>query len=151
MVASKERSLEDLSILALMSFESDLYRLMDQEGMSRADLAKALRCNRAYISKLLNGEKKNPQIMTLVKLARALHSKVQVRMVRDGSEVLRVMDIETAGKFDDICRSKAGSNVESVGETLSLLGGHRDSGKLLTFRRPVKALAADDEGIQVSG
>lgn len=49
-----------------------LKRLREERGLSQLALAKKARVAQAYISEMEAGEKKNPGIETLKKLARAL-------------------------------------------------------------------------------
>ncbi|MGH7339824.1 MAG: helix-turn-helix domain-containing protein [Candidatus Rokuibacteriota bacterium] len=84
-----------------MGFEDDLHRLMEEKEVSRTALAKAIDASPAYISQLLNGAGGNFTLKTMAKLACALDALVQIRLVLDGNEVVRVMSIEEARHFDD--------------------------------------------------
>jgi transcriptional regulator with XRE-family HTH domain len=98
--------------LARMGFEDDLQRLMEERGMSRAALAEAMDAKPPYISKLLNGTGGNFTLKTLVKLARALGALVEVRLVADGRETIRVMTVEEARAFDDRREAEASRRTE---------------------------------------
>lgn len=126
------------SSLAMGRFEDDLYRLMDQLGMTRADLAEATGTSRANISQLLNAGTKNPQLKTLIKLARALDAYVQVRMMRDGEEVLRIMDVDTAIDFDRATGALTANSLR-VGP------GDEAGCRILQFKTSMAAAVAIDE------
>src|SRR4051812_33971394 len=87
--------------LARMGFENDFHRLFNELGISRAELAKRLGTSPEYITKVLNGSTGNFQLSTMAKWARALGAIVQIRLIKEGEEVMRVVDYETAGKLDD--------------------------------------------------
>jgi hypothetical protein len=50
---------------------------------------------------VLNGSAGNFQLSTMAKWARALGAIVQIRLIKEGEEVVRVVDYETAGELDD--------------------------------------------------
>src|SRR5215510_7374736 len=84
-----------------MGFENDFNRIFDDLGISRAELAKRMDSSPAYVTKVLNGAAGNFQLSTMAKWARALGAIVQVRLIKEGEEVVRVVDYETAGELDD--------------------------------------------------
>lgn len=88
--------------VARSGFENDLHRLIaeDQE-LNQAELARRTKTSEPYVSKLLHGAGGNYEIKTMAKFARALGAILQIRLVREGSEVVRVVDYETAGLLDD--------------------------------------------------
>ena len=87
--------------VARMGFDDDFNRIFDDLGISRAELAKRMGCTPAYVSKVLNGATGNYQLETMAKWARAIGAIVQIRLIKEGKEVVRVVDYETAGALDD--------------------------------------------------
>lgn len=55
-----------------MDFAGNLAHLMDNRGMSQADLARAAKLSTAQVACLVNGKTKDPRFSTVVKIARAL-------------------------------------------------------------------------------
>lgn len=110
---SETKPLSILVAMSRVSFEEDLYRLMTEEGLSRSELADRIGASTAYISKIFNGTT-NYTLKTMAKLAQAVGANVQVRLCRDGEEVARVMDVETAIEFD------AAHGAEFEGEPLEV-------------------------------
>jgi transcriptional regulator with XRE-family HTH domain len=86
--------------LARIDFEEDLYRLMEEQELSQADLAKAVGVSPAFISKVLHGST-NYTLKTMAKLGRALGASLHVRLAVDNEEVVRVVSPETARLLDD--------------------------------------------------
>ncbi len=64
---------------AILEFTDELIRLMDEQNMSRADLAAAIGSSPAYITKVLGGNA-NFTLATMTKLARALDATVHVQL-----------------------------------------------------------------------
>lgn len=62
-------------------FAKALERLMDEEGMTRKDLAGRLMVTQPYVTKLLRGDA-NLSIKTMVKAARAFNSEIDLKIVR---------------------------------------------------------------------
>jgi len=60
-------------------FSEDIGRLMDEKGMSQADLARELGVSRAYVTRLFHGTF-NPTVETLVKVALALGARVSLHL-----------------------------------------------------------------------
>lgn len=83
-----------------MGFEEDFNRLFDELGLSRTELAERIGATPAYISKLLNGRLGNFQLETMTKLARAIDAILQIRLIKEDGEVVRVVDYETAQALD---------------------------------------------------
>jgi len=79
----------------------------------------------AYASKLLNGTAGNYELKTMVKWARAVGGIVQVRVIKEEGEVVRVVDYETAGEIDDK-RLVASDRVQP--------SGGDEGGKVLAFQ-----------------
>lgn len=70
---------------AILEFTMDLGRLMDEQGVSRAELARRLGTSRAYVTKLLGGNA-NFTLETMTKVAMALGGAVHVHIApRDAS------------------------------------------------------------------
>jgi transcriptional regulator with XRE-family HTH domain len=84
-----------------MGFENDFHRILEDLGISRAELAERVGASPAYVSKVLNGTAGNFQLTTMAKWARAVGAVLQIRLIREGQEVVRVVDYETAGALDD--------------------------------------------------
>ncbi len=98
-----EAQLEPLELwidLARVGFEDDLHRLMTEAGVSRAQLAEAAGVSPAFVSKVLNGST-NYTLKTMAKLARAVGAVLQVRLIDENREVIRVVNPETAAWLDD--------------------------------------------------
>lgn len=60
-------------------FGEEVGRLMDERGMSQAELARKLDVSRAYITRLFRGTF-NPTVETLVKVALALDARVALHL-----------------------------------------------------------------------
>lgn len=63
-----------------------VYSIMEQEKISKAELARRLQTSRAYVTKLLQGSA-NFTLESLVKVARALKCNVTVSLRAQGGEV----------------------------------------------------------------
>lgn len=85
---------------ARMGFEDDFNRIFDELGISRTELAERLGTTPAYVSKILNGKAGNFQLETMTKMARALGAILQIRLIKEEGEVVRVVDYETARTLD---------------------------------------------------
>lgn len=103
-MARKDQSPEYWADLARMSFEDDLARLMDREKMSRAALARAIGSKPEYISKILNGEKANYTLKTLAKLGRAVRGVLEVRLINEDDEVVRILTLDEAEALEGFCQ-----------------------------------------------
>jgi plasmid maintenance system antidote protein VapI len=64
---------------AILEFTIDIGRLMDEQGVSRAELARRLGTSRAYVTKLLGGNA-NFTLETMSKVAMALGGAVHVHV-----------------------------------------------------------------------
>ncbi|MEM7483196.1 MAG: helix-turn-helix transcriptional regulator [Acidobacteriota bacterium] len=113
MTTERVRPIEYWMSLARMGFEDDLHRLLSDQDISQAELADAIDTTPAYISKVLNGSSANFTIRTMAKLAQALDALVQIRLTRDGREVVRTLSVEEARAFDE---ARARRSADSVGE-----------------------------------
>jgi transcriptional regulator with XRE-family HTH domain len=115
--------------VARMGFEEDFNRLFDKLNITRAELAARLEVTPAYISKVLNGTAGNYKLETMTKWARAIGAILQIRLISEDGEVVRVVDYETARVLDatreDTARQES---IVSADETETLA-------TLLTFRR----------------
>lgn len=69
----------------ITEFIEDVWRLMEEQKVSRAELARRLGTSRAYVTKLLGGNA-NFTLQTMTKVAMALGSQVHVHVA--GQEVL---------------------------------------------------------------
>lgn len=96
-----DRPLSHWTAVARMGFERDFHRIFTDLGMKRSELARRIGASAPYVSKILNAEHGNFQLETMCKLARAIGAIVQVRLVKEGSEAVRVVDYETAAELDD--------------------------------------------------
>ena len=63
----------------VVEFIEDLYRLMEEKNVSRAELARRIGSSRAYITRLLGGST-NFTLHTMVKLAMALDGAVHIHI-----------------------------------------------------------------------
>lgn len=87
--------------VARMGFEDDFHRLYEELGISQAELAKRIPASEAYVSRILNGSKGNYNLQTMAKWARAVGGVVQVRVIKEEGEAVRVVDYETARALDE--------------------------------------------------
>ncbi|HEX7180704.1 MAG TPA: helix-turn-helix transcriptional regulator [Thermoanaerobaculia bacterium] len=76
--------------LPIVEFTEDVCRLMEEQNVSRAELARRLGTSRAYVTKLLGGNA-NFTLHTMTKVAMALGSAVHVH-VADQNMVTRWRD-----------------------------------------------------------
>jgi plasmid maintenance system antidote protein VapI len=67
-------------------FTEDICRLMDEQGVSRAELARRLGTSRAYITKLLGGNA-NFTLETMTKVAMALGAAIHVHVAPQDATV----------------------------------------------------------------
>jgi transcriptional regulator with XRE-family HTH domain len=70
---------------AILAFAEDLARVMEREGVSRAELARRLGATPAYVTKILRGNV-NFTLATMVRLARALGGELQVKLTPGAQE-----------------------------------------------------------------
>lgn len=71
---------------AIIEFTMDIGRLMDEQGVSRAELARRLGTSRAYVTKLLGGNA-NFTLETMSKVAMALGAAVHVHVAPRDADV----------------------------------------------------------------
>jgi plasmid maintenance system antidote protein VapI len=74
----------------IREFTEDLTRLMEEQGVNRAELARRMGTSRAYITKMLGGNA-NFTLLTMVKLAMALEGAVHIH-ISDKRAVTRWKD-----------------------------------------------------------
>ena len=72
---------------AILEFTEELCRLMESQGVSRAELARRLDTSPAYVTKILRGTS-NFTLETMVRAAQALGCEVKIRMAPDSSRTL---------------------------------------------------------------
>lgn len=74
----------------ITEFAEDIWRLMEEQKVSRAELARRLGTSRAYVTKLLGGNA-NFTLQTMTKVAMALGATVHVH-VADQKAITRWID-----------------------------------------------------------
>lgn len=79
----------------IVEFTEDVCMLMEQQGVSRAELARRLGTSRAYITKLLGGDA-NFTLETMTKVAMALGAAVHVHLAPQDA-VVRWKDVSASG------------------------------------------------------
>ena len=80
----------------ITEFAEDVWRLMEEQKVSRAELARRLGTSRAYVTKLLGGNA-NFTLQTMTKVAMALGAQVHVH-VADRDALTRWIDEMPAQK-----------------------------------------------------
>ncbi len=113
-MTADDRPLSYWIAVARMGFENDFNRIFDDLGISQVELAKRIGSTPAYISKVLNGTDGNYELGTMAKWARAIGAILQIRLIKEDREAVRVVDYETAGAIDDMLHSKAQSSAPDV-------------------------------------
>lgn len=78
---------------AILQFTEELSRLMEQKGVSRAELAAAIGVSQPYITKVLKGNV-NFTLATMTKLAMALGAVLHIQIVPMGEGQVARMPIE---------------------------------------------------------
>jgi transcriptional regulator with XRE-family HTH domain len=71
--------------MAKLELSEQVFQIMENKGMSEAELARRLKVSRAYVNKILQGST-NFTIETLVKIGIALDSKFTFEFVEEDSE-----------------------------------------------------------------
>ena len=74
----------------IVEFSEDIWRLMEEQKVSRAELARRLGTSRAYVTKLLGGNA-NFTLHTMTKVAMALGATIHVH-VADQKAITRWID-----------------------------------------------------------
>jgi plasmid maintenance system antidote protein VapI len=84
----------------ITEFIEDVWRLMEEQKVSRAELARRLGTSRAYVTKLLGGNA-NFTLQTMTKVAMALGSTIHVH-VADQQALTRWIDEHPASEPDSL-------------------------------------------------
>lgn len=101
--AHEDRPLSYWRAVSRMGFENDLARLFEESGLTQKELAEATNTTQPYVSRVLGGtSNQNFTLETMAKFARAVKAIVQIRLVKEGREFVRVVDRDTAAALDDI-------------------------------------------------
>ncbi len=66
---------------AIIDFTEELCRVMEEKGVSRAELARRIGSSPAYITKILRGNS-NFTLSSMVRVARALEHEVHIHLAR---------------------------------------------------------------------
>lgn len=82
LVAEARSHLDYWTAGAEIDFTEELYRVMDEQQVSRAELARRIGTSQAYITKVLRGDA-NFTVTTMTKLARALGMQVRISLEPD--------------------------------------------------------------------
>ncbi len=98
-VAEAETSVDYWVDGPITEFIEDVWRLMEEQKVSRAELARRLGTSRAYVTKLLGGNA-NFTLQTMTKVAMALGSQVHVHVA--GQEVLTRWIDEIPAQQDEV-------------------------------------------------
>jgi transcriptional regulator with XRE-family HTH domain len=105
-----ETSVDYWASAPITDFIEDVWRLMEEQKVSRAELARRLGTSRAYVTKLLGGNA-NFTLQTMAKVAMALGSQVHVHVA--GRDVLtRWIDERSAQK--EIAGPSTGAEAEEA-------------------------------------
>jgi transcriptional regulator with XRE-family HTH domain len=123
--------------VARLGFEDDFRRIMEDLEISRTELAQRMGVTPAYISKTLNRTDGNYELGTMAKWARAIGAVLQISLTKEGEEVVRVVDYETAREIDDRRQfeEKAREGLSGVSTSSLLFGdftGSRTLGPVAT-------------------
>jgi len=90
-VRSIENTPEFLLEEVKLTFADELCRLLDEQGVSRGQLAERLGTSRAYVTRILRTDY-NLTAETMVKVARALDARVELALVpKDAPKRLRAV------------------------------------------------------------
>ena len=134
-MSQSDESPEYWADVARMTFEEDLLRLMERESMSRADFARAIGHSTAYVSKILNGEDENYQLKTMAKLGRAVRGVLEVHLINEDDEVVRVLNLDESELLDAIRENRRPTHVSAEVTDITRV----ESGKVLPFSRSGEA------------
>lgn len=69
---------------AVLEFTEDLVARMESEGISRAELARRIRCSPAYVTKILRGST-NFTLESMVRVAQAVGCNLRTHLQPDGA------------------------------------------------------------------
>ncbi|HYU35589.1 MAG TPA: helix-turn-helix transcriptional regulator [Thermoanaerobaculia bacterium] len=89
----------------ITEFSEDIWRLMEEQKVSRAELARRLGTSRAYVTKLLGGNA-NFTLHTMTKVAMALGATVHIH-VADQKAITRWIDEIASEEADQAASSVA--------------------------------------------
>ena len=67
---------------SIVDFTEEVFRKMGEQGISKAKLAEKINVSPAYVTKILQGNT-NFTLETMVKVARALNSRVRIHLQRE--------------------------------------------------------------------
>lgn len=110
-----------------IEFAEDMVKRMDKQGLSRADLARAMDSKPSYVTKILRGTT-NFTLESMVKIARALGSRLCVHLEPEGATV-RWFDVygakddeleedisieEVQSEYHSVCRLSEEEEVETL-------------------------------------
>ena len=70
---------------ATLQFTMQLYRLMQEQGISKTELASRIQVSQPYVTRVLKG-RDNLTIATMVKLARAMGAKLQISLQHEEAQ-----------------------------------------------------------------
>jgi transcriptional regulator with XRE-family HTH domain len=115
--------------VARMGFEDDFHRLFEELGISQAELARRIPASEAYVSRFLNGQRGNYELQTMTKWARAVGGVVQVRVIKEEGEAVRIVDYETARKLDSLSLQRPSESSQSMASVVNLRGWMETKGK----------------------
>lgn len=82
---------------AILDFTEDIYRLMEQKKISKADLSRKLGVTPAYITKILRGNV-NFTLETMVRLARAVGGTLHTHVAPEDTQVAWTYDFDLGQK-----------------------------------------------------
>jgi transcriptional regulator with XRE-family HTH domain len=100
--------------LPIIEFTEDICRLMDEQGVSRAELARRLGTSRAYVTKLLGGDA-NFTLQTMTRVAMALGGAIHVHVAPQEATVR--------------WREAPATRRPKTSQELDLSGSHKASGR----------------------
>lgn len=86
MAAEARKSVGYWAELPIFEFTEDICRLMDEQGVSKAELARRLGTSRAYVTKLLGGDA-NFTLQTMTRVAMALGAAVHIHVAPQAANV----------------------------------------------------------------
>ena len=73
------KAFEEEDVIARLAIE--IARIRDEQGMTQKDLARRLRTSQQMVSRLENPTNQSFSLVTLLKLARAFHKKLDIHFV----------------------------------------------------------------------
>jgi transcriptional regulator with XRE-family HTH domain len=119
LVRSVENDPEYLVEEVKLSFAEELCRLMEERGVTRAQLAERMSVSRAYITRIL-GTDYNLTAETMVKVARALGARVSLRLLSETAGI-RTAGVSARGRVSRVRHAPA--EVTCVSEPLAKRNG----------------------------